>query len=69
MQMTFLKKIALGAMTVAVCAALSPAYAEDEAEKKPAAEGEVAEWLSDLAAKPEKFFSPLVRCLGSTVAA
>ena len=62
MQMTFLKKIALGAMTVAVCAALSPAYAEDEAEKKPAAEGEVAEGLSDLAAKPEKFFFPLVRC-------
>ena len=42
MQMTFLKKIALGAMTVAVCAALSPAYAEDEEEKKPAAEGEAA---------------------------
>ncbi len=62
MQMTFLKKIALGAMTVAVCAALSPAYAEDEEEKKPAAEGEAAEGLPDLAAKPEKFFFPLVRC-------
>ena len=62
MQMTFLKKIVLGAMTVAVCAALSPAYAEDEEEKKPAAEGEAVEGLPDLAAKPEKFFFPLVRC-------
>ena len=62
MQMTFLKKIVLGAMAVAVCAALSPAYAEDEEEKKPAAEGEAVEGLPDLAAKPEKFFFPLVRC-------
>ena len=63
MQMTFLKKIALSAMTVAVCAALSPAYAEDEEEKKPAAEGEATEGLPDLGAKPEKFFFPLVRCV------
>ena len=62
MQMTFLKKLAFGAMALGACVALSPAYAEDDEEAKPAAEGEAAEGLPDMAAKPEKFFFPLVRC-------
>ncbi len=62
MHMTVFKKVAFGAMALAACAALSPAYAEEEAEAKPAAEGESADGLPVIAAKPEKFFFPLVRC-------
>ena len=62
MQMKFLKKVAFGAMALAACAALSSAHAEDEEGAKPAAEGETAEGLPTLAAKPEKFFFQLVRC-------
>lgn len=62
MQMKFLKKVAFGAMALAACATLSSAYAEDEEEAKPAAEGEAAEGLPAMESKPEKFFFPLVRC-------
>ena len=62
MEMTFLKKIAFGAMTFAACVASAPAYAADEEEAKPASEGETAEGLPVMASKPEKFFFPLVRC-------
>ena len=59
MRMTLLKKLAFGAMALGVCAALSPAHAEDEAEAKPAAD---AEDVPVVAAKQEAFFYPLVRC-------
>ena len=62
MQMTFLKKVAFGAMALAACVALSSAHAEDEAEAKPTAEGEATEGLPAMESKPEKFFFPLVRC-------
>lgn len=62
MQMTFLKKVAFGAMALAACVASVPAYAEDEEEAKPAAEGEAVEGLPAAASKPEKFFFPLVQC-------
>ena len=66
MQTTFLRKIALGAMAVAACAALSPAHAEDDEAAKPAAEGDGASQelgeADAASAKPEKFFYPLVRC-------
>lgn len=62
MQMTLLKKVAFGAMALGACVTLSPAYAEDEEEAKPAADGESAEGLPSMEAKPEKFFFPLVRC-------
>lgn len=62
MQMKPLKKIAFGAMAIAVCAVLSSACAEEEAEAKPAAEGEAAEGVPALESKQEKFFFPLVRC-------
>ena len=61
MQMKPLKKIAFGAMAFAVCAVLSSACAEEEAEAKPA-DGEAVEGVPALDAKPEKFFFPLVRC-------
>ena len=63
MHMTVLKRAAFGAMALAACVALSPAHADDEAEAKPAAEGESADGLPVIASKPEKFFFPLVRCL------
>ena len=63
MHMTVLKKVALGVVALAACVALSPAYAEDEAEAKPAAGGESADGLPAISATPEKFFFPLVRCL------
>ena len=59
MQMTLLKKFAFGAMALGACVALSPAYAEEEAEAKPAAESED---VAAVAAKPEAFFYPLIRC-------
>ena len=59
MQMTLLKKLAFGAMALCACVALSPAYAEEEAEAKPAAESED---VAAVAAKPEAFFYPLIRC-------
>ena len=62
MQMKPLNKIAFGAMAIAVCAVLSSACAEEEAESKPAAEGEAVEGVPALESKPEKFFFPLVRC-------
>ena len=45
MHMTILKKVAFGAVALAACAILSPAHAEDEAEAKPAAEGDAADGL------------------------
>ena len=62
MQIKILKRVAFGAMALAACTASSPAYAEDEEEAKPAAEGEAGEGLPAMEAKPEKFFFPLVRC-------
>lgn len=59
MQMTLLKKFAFGAMALCACVALSSAYAEEEAEAKPAAESDD---VAAVAAKPEAFFYPLVRC-------
>ncbi len=59
MQMTLLKKLAFGAMALCACVALSPAYAEEEAEAKPASESDD---VAAVAAKPEAFFYPLVRC-------
>ena len=63
MHMTVFKKVAFGVVALAACVALSPAHAQDEAEAKPAAEGESADGLPVISAQPEKFFSPLVRCI------
>ena len=63
MHMTVFKKVAFGALALAACVALSPAYAEDEAGAKPAADADSADGLPVIASQPEKFFFPLVRCL------